>query len=188
MAGALSARPPSRKIPNLFSFFYFVLVLIEDSQFSTRAPVQGRKLSKLCGFACECSWMGSFSTVASQRWHRFLCTGKGILPESIVRRVPITRQLVVWLTETAWAGNPQSSLFLEEKLSSPETWIHWKPRLNKAALRARRMTGPKPMSVVCPGFVFEILNSSMNRGCFFLRSGTGLNQLTFKPVDVSVLI
>lgn len=55
MARALSARPLSRKIPNLFSFFYFVVVLIEVSKFSTGAAVQGRKLSKLCGFACKCS-------------------------------------------------------------------------------------------------------------------------------------
>lgn len=162
MARALSARPPSRKSPNLFSFFYFVLVLIEDSQFSTRAAVQGRKLSKLGGFDCKCSWIGSFSTVASQRWHRFLCAEKGILPESIVKGAHVTRQLAAWLVETAWTGNSQSSLFLEEKLSSPETWIHGKPRLIKAALRARGMTGPKPESAVCPVFVFEILNSIMN--------------------------
>lgn len=143
-----------------------------NSQFSVRAPVRVRTRSSFVASLAH----GSFSTVASQRWPRFLCGEKGSLPESIVKRVPIIRQLVVWLTEAVWAGNSQSSLFLEEKLSSPETWIHWKPRLNKVALRAR-MAVPKPVSVV-PSSICRLWDPKqhINQSCFFLRLGTSLNQ------------
>ena len=90
--------------------------------------------SALC-FARKQSWIEGSYMVASVRWYSFLCWEKSILPESIVKRFNIIRQLVIWLKETPCTRNSHSSLFLAEKLSSPETWIHWKPRLNKTELR-----------------------------------------------------
>lgn len=86
-------------------------------------------------FSRKQSWIEGFYTVASVTWYSFLCWERSILPESIVKRFIIIRQLVVWLKETLCTRNSHGSLFLGEKLSSPETWIHWKPRLNKTELR-----------------------------------------------------
>ena len=118
-------------------------VVCLKSQFSWRELVKmgGKKIqffffffSALC-FARKQSWIEGSYMVASVRWYSFLCWEKSILPESIVKRFNIIRQLVIWLKETPCTRNSHSSLFLAEKLSSPETWIHWKPRLNKTELR-----------------------------------------------------
>lgn len=92
------------------------------------------------------------------RWCTSLCWEKSILPESIVKRCTIIRQLVVWWKEMPCTGNSHSSLFLEEKRSSPETWIHWKLRLNKTEHRKSRKAAAKgPCQRSHPIFVFGIL-------------------------------
>lgn len=110
-------------------------------------------------FASKQSWMEGFYTRASVRWYSFLCWEKSILPESIVKRFNIIRQLVVWLKEIPRARNSHSSLFLEEKLSSPETWIHWKPRLNKTDLEKEQkgLLSKGPCQCSRPIFVSERL-------------------------------
>ena len=132
----------SRKYLNLSFLKQKIPVICLKSQFSWRELVKmGGKnpfffffFSALC-FARKESWIEGSYMVASVRWYSVLCWEKSILPESIVKRFNIIRQLVIWLKETPCTRNSHSSLFLAEKLSSPETWIHWKPRLNKTELR-----------------------------------------------------
>ena len=130
--------------------------------------------SALC-FAKKQSWIEDSYIVASVRWYSFLCWEKSILPESIVKRFNIIRQLVVWLKETQCTRNSHSSLFLEEKLSAPETWIHWKPRLNKTELTKGLLS--KGLCQWSHPIVSEILKGIWTKIAFSwaLRS-TGLNQ------------
>lgn len=146
--------------------------------------------SALC-FASKLSWMEGFYMVASVRWYSFLCWEKSLLPESIVKRFNIIRQLVVWLKEIPHTRNSHGSLFLEEKLSSGETWIHWKAGLNKTDLKKewKGLLSKGPCQWSHPIFVSEILKDIQTHITFFwaLRR-PGFESVTFKPVDVSVLI
>lgn len=159
----------SGKLSNLSSFFFLFpcYAEIHNSAGEIRWKWQKNKSSFLFCFvlvlcilqANRCLGWRAFSAVASVRWYSFLCWEKSLLPESIVKRFNIIRQLVVPLKEIPHTRNSHSSLFLEEKLSSRETWIHWKPRLNKTDLKKERegLLSKGPCQWSCPISVSEIL-------------------------------
>lgn len=110
--------------------FFLVPVLCWNSQLSSRDLV---KMEKIPVFFFMCFWFffsalyfarkqsrnEGFYTVAFVRWYSFLCWEKSILPESIVKRFNIIRQLVVWLKETPCTWNSHSSLFFRRKTEFP---------------------------------------------------------------------